>query len=233
MRPNRVLCVDDDAPILRTLRDFDWAGCHCQWVGEAANGRDALALAERLQPDIALVDVVMPVMDGLAFIQEAGQRLPGMRCVVISAYCDFEYARQALRYGATEYLTKGEYTDDDLRAVLARLAGGQPDNPAYRYEVQYAIDAIDTRIAQALSLEIIAREIGISPNYLGQLFTQATGKRFRDYLTARRMDRAKELLLHTPLRIYEVAQQVGIHNAQYFASVFHKHHGVTPGALRR
>ncbi len=229
---SRVLCVDDDAPILRALRGFAWADCHCQWVGEASNGRDALALVESLKPDIALVDVVMPVMDGLAFVKAAKESAPLLQCVILSAYCDFEYARQALRYGATEYLTKGEYTDADLAQVLRRL-NHAPDSTPYRYEVQYAAEAAKSRMHEDLSLEVIAREIGISTNYLGALFTQQTNRRFRDFLAQVRMDRAKELLQHTPLRIYEVADQVGIKNPQYFSQMFFKYHGITPGALRR
>lgn len=228
----RVLCVDDDAPILRTLRSFPWADCHCTWVGEAVNGKDALAQAETLRPDIALVDISMPVMDGLAFVREVKKTLPQLQCVIISAYCDFEYARQALRYGVIEYLTKGEYSDKDLSAVLRRLAN-VPEESAYRYEVNYALSAVQDRLHEDLTLEGIAREIGISPNYLGLLFTQQTGQRFRDALSQARMERAKELLQHTPLKIYEVAEQVGIRNPQYFTALFQKHHGITPGMLRR
>ena len=228
----RVLCVDDDAPILRALRNFPWAECHCVWVGEAMNGKDALALAEALRPDIALVDVSMPVMDGLAFVREAKKALPQLQCVIISAYCDFEYARQALRYGVVEYLTKGEYTDGDLAGVLRKIAK-IPEEPPYRYEVSYALTSIQDRFHEDLTIEGIAREIGISPNYMGLLFAQQTGQRFRDMLSNARMERAKELLLHTPLKIYEVAEQVGIRNPQYFTALFQKHHGMNPGMLRR
>ena len=232
---SRVLCIDDDLPILMALRHFDWAAYGCEWAGEAKNGRDALQAVDSLRPDIALVDVVMPVMDGLDFICLAKERAPGLAFIIVTAYCDFDYARKALRYGVTEYLTKGEYTDEELGAVLRRLSGPAVANQqaAYRYEVQRALQAVRERLGEDITLELLAQEIGLSTNYLGSLFTQQTGMRFRDYLCAARMERARELLQHTSLKVYEVAQQVGIRNAQYFSSLYQKHFGLLPGQTRR
>lgn len=227
----RVLCIDDDLPILMALRHFPWPDYFCQWVGEARNGRDALDAVEQLKPDIALVDVAMPIMDGLDFIQQAKVQYPELRFIIISAFCDFDYARRALRYGVTEYLTKGEYSDAELGEILMTITGHQ--HGKYRYEVQKAIDAVKMRLQEDLSLEDLAGQLGISPNYLGTIFYQQTGKRFRDYLTCARMERARDLLLHTSLKIYEVAEQVGIHNPQYFTSLFQKFHNMLPGQLRR
>ena len=86
---------------------------------------------------------------------------------------------------------------------------------------------------QYISLESIALQVGLSPNYLGNLFFQQTGERFRDALIRLRMERAKELLLHSPLKIYEIAEQVGIHNPQYFTYLYQKTYGISPAKMRR
>lgn len=229
----KVLCVDDDRPILDGLRQFDWGKWGCEWVGEASDGRTALSLLSTLKPALILVDIMMPIMDGLSFIPLAKERLPEAKFMILSAHCDFEYARRAMRYGVMEYLTKGEFTDDELGNALMRLTKQQPAPPSYRYEVEKTLELMRDHLGEEISLEMAAIKVGISPNYLGNLFYQQTGVRFRDHLTKLRMERARELLMHTPLKIYEVAQQVGIQNPQYFTSLFQKFYGVTPGQLRR
>ena len=233
MALKRVMCIDDDLPILSGLRSFPWARYGCQWVGEACDGRAALTLLGQLRPEILLVDIAMPVLDGLSFIPLARHTVPEARFIILSAHGDFEYARQAMRYGVEDYLTKGEYTDEDLGQVLLRLTGAGTDAPAYRWEVEQTLLLMETHLAEELTLEGVARQVGISPNYLGSLFFQQTGTRFREALTRMRMKRARELLLHSPLKIYEVAQQVGVANPQYFSALVQKTYGVTPGQLRK
>jgi len=228
----RVLCVDDDYPILESLRHFPWETYRCEWVGEASNGQSALKKLDILCPDVVLVDVVMPVMDGLDFIRMAKETHTSLQFIIISSYCDFHYARQAIRFGVSEYLTKGEYSDEELGEVLQRILRTDNEALAYRYEIRKVIHILEKRLGEELTLENIAEEIGISPNYLGMLFYQQTGTHFREYLMRIRMKRAKKLLLHSPLKMYEIAKQVGIQNPQYFTSLFKRVYGMTPGKMR-
>ena len=229
----RVMCIDDDLPILCALRAFPWARYGCVWVGEACDGRNALEQLGTLQPELMLVDIAMPVLDGLSFIPLARHIVPEARFIILSSHQEFEYARQAMRYGVEDYLTKGEYTDEDLGQVLLRFTDAQPDAHTYRYEVEQTLLLMETHLSEELTLESVAQQVGISPNYLGSLFYQQTGMRFRDHLTSLRMKRARELLLHSPLKVYEVAQQVGIANPQYFSALFQKTYGISPGQLRK
>jgi|GEM_PF-920649 len=235
----RVFAVDDDQPILNSMRDFDWGRYNCTYVGDAVNGMDALHKLEALLPQIVFVDIVMPVMDGLDFLKIAKAKLPDAVFVIVSSYGDFEYAREAMRNGATDYLQKGEFSDADLGKLLISIVGRLTKNPQvmdshspYRYEVQHTLEAITGHMQEDLSLESIASGLGLSTNYLGTVFFQQTGKHFKDYLMEVRMDRAKQLLLHTPLRIYEVAEQVGYHDVKYFTTSFVKCYQMTPMQLR-
>ena len=117
----RVLCVDDDRPILDGLHAFPWNVYHCEWAGEADNGEKALTMLDSLQLDLIVLDIQMPCMDGLYFIPRAQQTLPKAKYIVLSAYRNFDYARIAMRYGVSEYLTKGEFTDEDLGNAIGRL----------------------------------------------------------------------------------------------------------------
>jgi len=231
----KVMCLDDDQPILNGYRSFPWEKYGCELAGMAADGQEGLELLDEIQPDILLVDIVMPRIDGLDFIRQAREHLPHAVFIILSAHCDFEYSRRAIRYGVKDYLTKGEYTEEELGTLLTVFSSKRQNQqrPLYRFEVSEALRLIRENLKQEITLENIAQEVGMSPNYLGTLFYQQTGERFRDALIRLRMERAHELVLHSPLKIYEIAQQVGIQNAQYFTYLYQKTYGVTPAQMRR
>ena len=91
---------------------------------------------------------------------------------------------------------------------------------------------IDERYASEITLSGMAEQHRISPGYLSLLFTEQVGKNFIDYLTERRIKKAQELLKHTEMRIYEIANAVGYSDSYYFSSCFKKVVGVTPSEYR-
>ena len=117
----RVLLVDDEEDIREGIsRKMDWLGLGFSLVGEAANGQDALELAETLRPDVILTDIKMPFMDGLELCRILTDRLPASRFVVFSGFDAFEYAKQAIQMNVVEYILK-PINADELSAVLRRL----------------------------------------------------------------------------------------------------------------
>ena len=117
----RVLLVDDEEDIREGIsRKMDWLGLGFSLVGEAANGQDALELAEGLRPDVILTDIKMPFMDGLELCRILTDRLPAARFVVFSGFDAFEYAKQAIQMNVVEYILK-PINADELSAVLRRL----------------------------------------------------------------------------------------------------------------
>ena len=117
----RVLLVDDEQDIREGIsRKMDWLGLGFSLVGEAANGQDALELAETLRPDVILTDIKMPFMDGLELCRILTDRLPAARFVVFSGFDDFEYAKQAIQMNVVEYILK-PINADELSDVLRRL----------------------------------------------------------------------------------------------------------------
>jgi two-component system response regulator YesN len=91
---------------------------------------------------------------------------------------------------------------------------------------------LDRNFQDDLSLSGIAGQYQISPGYLSVLFTEFTGKNFIDYLTERRIGKARELLKHTDLKIYEIAGQVGYNDSFYFSNCFKKFSGLSPSEYR-
>ncbi|OXS53032.1 hypothetical protein B1A99_31205 [Cohnella sp. CIP 111063] len=117
----KVLIADDES----IFRDFlkivlPWEKYGFQICGEARNGVEALELADGQRPDIALVDINMPFMDGLELSQELKRRYPAIGVVIITGHNEFEYARKAIRIGVEDYLLK-PFTKEELLLTLSKL----------------------------------------------------------------------------------------------------------------
>jgi DNA-binding NarL/FixJ family response regulator len=113
----RLLLVDDQDLIRRGMRALLKSDADLQVVGEAANGQEAIALVETLQPDVVLMDVRMPVMDGVAATQAICQQFLTTKVLVLTTFDDQEYVSQALRNGASGYLLKDTPFEDLTQAI--------------------------------------------------------------------------------------------------------------------
>lgn len=118
-----IMIVDDEKAIRENLpRIINFEEYGFKVCGTAKNGEDALARLSQYRPDVIFLDVCMPVMDGLAFLQEI-HKMPGADLpyvVMLSGYSDFEYARTAIRYGVKAYLTK-PVEEEEVSSILAEL----------------------------------------------------------------------------------------------------------------
>lgn len=125
MHTYKVLLVDDEPEIREGLQEVvDFAALGFAVVGEAGNGRDAIALAEATAPDLIITDIRMPLMDGLAMAAHIRVQMPTVQFVILSGYDEFEYARQAIEITALRYLLKpitSEEFIEVMRDVHARM----------------------------------------------------------------------------------------------------------------
>jgi len=124
--PRRILVVDDDE-VMRTLIGGMVAAMGAEVVGEAGNGEDAVAAYERLRPDLMLLDVNMPVKNGVDALQEIIALDAGATVVMLSANDDTAVAESCLYEGARNYIRKGAGPEDlqsGLMAVLGALGAG-------------------------------------------------------------------------------------------------------------
>ncbi|WP_409346154.1 helix-turn-helix domain-containing protein [Paenibacillus sp. MBLB4367] len=117
-----VLLVEDEGFVREAIREtVDWE-CHGFCVaGEAGNGREALAAILELKPDVVIADIVMPGLDGIELLKETRKAGIRSRFIMLTAMSHFEYARDALQYGAFNYLLKLSLHDDVLLDNLARI----------------------------------------------------------------------------------------------------------------
>ena len=132
----RILLVDDEEELRAGIRRrIDWAALGFVLVGEAANGQDALELAEQLRPDVVLTDIKMPFMDGLTLCRRLKQQLPAVRLVIFSGFDEFDYARQAIGMNVFEYLLK-PITSVELSDVLVRLKRDMDEERVRRQDME-------------------------------------------------------------------------------------------------
>jgi two-component system, response regulator YesN len=244
----KVLVVDDEVWMGEGLRKIiGKLGGPFSVIDTALDGKQALSKLQKQEIDLVLTDIRMPGMDGLEMIKQMKQNNFNQPVVIISAYNDFEYAREALRLGATDYLVK-PIKNDELSSVLTNLeelmekeTGEAPLEEA-RINinqlnggvelVQSLQGFIEQSYMEDLSLSILADQAGFNASYLSRLFKMETGKGFVQSLREVRMKHACQMLAETSLTNAEVAKRVGFWDEKHFRRIFKKDFGVTPGEYR-
>ena len=126
----RILIADDHAIVREGLRALIETEPGMQLVGEAADGGEAVRLAQALQPDVILLDLIMPRKDGLAAITEIKQALPAARILVLSSFAEDEKVLSAIKAGALGYLLKDASPRDLLKAIRDVYQGAAALHPA-------------------------------------------------------------------------------------------------------
>jgi DNA-binding NarL/FixJ family response regulator len=130
MSPLRILLADDHTVVRQGLRKILEAKPQWEVVAEAADGREAVRQAEEVKPDIAIVDVAMPLLNGIEAVRQIARKASGTRVLVLSMHNDEAYVTQMLRAGAAGYLLKDSADVDLIQAVEAVAAGKSFFSPA-------------------------------------------------------------------------------------------------------
>jgi DNA-binding NarL/FixJ family response regulator len=117
MKKIAVLLVDDHAVVRQGLRALLEAEGDIAVVGEADNGREAVVLAKKILPDLVLMDLAMPGLNGLEATRQIVRNLPSARVLVLTSYGDDDYVTQLLEVGASGYLVKQTAAADLLKAI--------------------------------------------------------------------------------------------------------------------
>ena len=235
-----VLLVDDEIIIREGFkRLFDWDAHDCEVVGEAADGMEALSRIDALDPDLVIMDINIPIMNGLKVIQLSRIKHPETAFIIVSGYDDFSYCREALRLQITDYILK-PVNYEEFGACIDRLKislfqRGRVQEPEAQEERPIAgiTRYLQEHLEEDISLSILAEEFHLSGQYISQLFKSEIGVNFLSYLTGIRMEKAKKLLLSTALSIAEVSELSGYGDYRVFTKVFKKAEGVTPSQYRR
>jgi two-component system response regulator NreC len=121
----KILLADDHNVLRKGLRRILEEQSDLEVVGEASDGRQAVSLANTLKPDVVVMDIAMPLMNGLEATRQILQRGGGMNVLILSMYSDENYVVQVLRAGARGYLLK-DTAEEDLITAVRTVAKGQP-----------------------------------------------------------------------------------------------------------
>jgi DNA-binding NarL/FixJ family response regulator len=170
----RVLVVDDHE-VVRTGLASLLVETDIEIVAAAATGREAIALSKEHRPDVVLLDIRMPDMDGLDALERIHRESPEVKVVILSTYDNPTYIARAVALGATDYVLKGASRQDILNTVRAAAKGEGPSNSgelvkvagAMRREVQSVNSEIplttrETQVLRHLALGLSNKEIGKS-----------------------------------------------------------------------
>jgi two-component system response regulator YesN len=240
----RLLIAEDEDAIRESIQKY--ISVNTTLISEiyaAENGRQALDMILRYRPQIMLMDIQMPLKNGLEVMREALAAGVCPKTVILSGHDQFTYAQQALRLGAADYLLKPCRAAELLERLenLAREVAAEPP-AAPRQEdggrrvhsiVEKALAYMEEYYPENLTLPLVAEKIGISPNYLSALFGKNVNMGFTDKLNQIRIERACDYFAAGGMRAYEVAYKVGFKDEKYFSSVFKKLKGASPTEYKK
>ncbi len=206
---------------------------------EADHGRDALQALDYTKPDLIITDIRMPEMDGIEFIRRLRDIEPVLPVIILSGFSDFEYTKQAIRYKVSDYLLK-PIDRRELAAVLdkykAMESGDSKEGVVEAGKEKQVIERIKeivrNNVQESVSLQYIADHIHLNPKYISYLFKNETGQYYSDYVSEVRMNKAREMLQNTSLKVYEIASLIGYESAKTFMLAFKTKYGCTPTEYR-
>ncbi len=246
----KVIIVDDEMMARNgVVSAIEWKKLGMEVVGTASNGKEGLILAERVNPDVIITDVRMPVMDGLEMVKALREKGLGEHHVIfMSGYSDFNYAKKAISLGADEYILK-PVNVGELTSVLSKIAEKinvgyisylKSDKSSLDREkeghsplIKNAMDYIHGHYNEKIQVQDIAKNSRVTANYLSTVFKSEVGCSLVNWLTNFRVEKAKEILsTKMDLKIYEVSDMVGFTDYKYFVFIFKKYTGYTPQKYR-
>lgn len=250
-----VVIIDDNQIAVEAIaKSTDWEKCGCEVAGTAFDGIVGLKLIQEISPAIVIIDIQMPGFNGLDIIKKIKEKNKNTQFIIISGYSQFEYARQAIRYGVSDYLLKPILTEemeqallhvtsvmdcqeDDLRQkpmdrLELKLYELRSKKHSYSRMVSQAIDYVDSNIQKNISLADICGELLVSTGHFSKCFKRETGVGFAAYVTMVKMENARILLKNPKNRVSEVAYMLGYSDYAYFFQVFKKQFGYAPSDIK-
>ena len=240
------LMIADDEPLIRrgVKQLIDLSSLQIGEIHEASTGEEALKVFEEFKPEIVLMDINMPKIDGLSVAKKIKSINPDTKIAIITGYNYFDYAQTAIKIGVEDYILK-PVTKSEIEALLVKVVAKLNEEKRQRELLALASEEDSSSGTQHfeklileqlsnpnLALGELAKQLGFSTNYLSLLIKKELGMSFQEYVTQQRIQRAKRLLLSTDMKIYEVALAVGIEDMNYFSYRFKSIVGVSPKSFR-
>lgn len=254
MDSKTILIVDDEQTTRQGLQKTleKWSGGKYD-ILSAADGPEAYELFNKNKIHLLISDVSMPEMDGLKLLSKIKENGYKPVVIIVSGYPDFNYAQEAIRLGVINYLLKPLSKQKLIEAVehalkteaslertsyLEKVADDKLINVDTNHDhsnsaIKEAIVFINNNIEKPITLKEVANTVHLNASYFSVLFKEHTRLTFSEFLTRKRLQIAKTLLLTTNLQIEEISFKVGYQTAKYFIKIFKDYEGVTPSKFRK
>ncbi len=168
------LLIADDHQVIRTGLATLLAGTDIEIVAEAANGQEAVKQAQKVKPDVILLDIRMPDGDGLSTLEKLRTKVPESRVVMLSTYDNPTYIARAVALGASDYVLKGSSRDDLIATIVAAGKGESPSRCgelrriAGAMKVRQVIDDDDVPLTQRETQVLRHVALGLSNKEIGR-----------------------------------------------------------------
>ena len=234
----KVMIIDDERSFRNLLRNIiQKENLGVEVAGEAAGSIEAINTIDVIKPDIAFVDIRMPFMDGIEFSKIAIKRYPDLKIIVLSAFSDFEYARECIGIGVCEYLLKPVGSEEIRKTLLKVINYIELKKTSEEkllkdddYQMVHKNDTVckikkyieENYVQPDLNVASIAQIFGFNASYLSRLFKAETDINLIDYINECRMKKAIEYAKKGTL-MYITAKNVGIPDPNYFGKCFKKY----------
>lgn len=211
----QVLIVDDEPYMVDYLRKLvDWEQYGFEHVYTAGGGSMARDMLDKYQPELLITDIRMPKISGLDLCRHIFEKKYPTKVMILSGYGEFEYAKQAIQYGVSEYLLK-PILKDEFEEILEKMLERHFAKQKEQQEKEKTGDVIfevenyiKENIESDLSLEL-------------------------HYVTRCKMEKAAWLLDNTEQKINEIMLQLGYQKSQHFAKIFREQYGVSPKEYKK
>lgn len=212
------------------------------------SGIQAVNLAKQYRPNIIIMDVMIPEMDGLSAIQEIRKFLPNVCIIILSAYSEFPYAQRAIKLQVFDYQLKPikptvfkrifrEMLDSVSKCNVMVEENAEEKIPELKQCLQHfiveSVKYIKEHFKERLTLEIVASKVFMNPKYFSHTFKKETGVAFTDYVINLKIQYACKLLETTNYPAYRISIECGFSDPSYFNRVFCAKMKMTPNTYRK
>lgn len=232
----KVMIADDEMYMLEAMEKLiNWEKMDCKLAFKAQNGQELIKQMKKDVPDIVITDIRMPLVNGIQVAQYVYEEMLPTKVIILTAYADFEYAREAIQYDVCGYIVKTsaiEMLPKMINKAISKLS--KPTDEIKENEEAYSDDIlgklqkyISVHYTDKLTLAQISNDIHANGSYLSRLYKMKTGQNLFDAINKMKLEKAKEYMVQGN-KIYEVAQMVGFDDVSYFSRVFKKYEGCSP-----
>ena len=244
------LLLDDEEFFLEVLiEDTQWEACGISRVKGVSSVKEAKEFLQNNTVHIILCDVEMPGEDGFSLVEWAAEYArfskEPMVCIMLTCHPEYEYLRKAMQFGCQDYILK-PIEQEDLEKSLRKavhivneefLERGEKyvEEPETGKEiiVQKVLPYIEKHISEAFTIKDLADYVSLNPQYLMRLFKKVMRVSVLDYVTQRRMNLSKEMLLSTNYTVEQIAEKTGYLTISYFSRLFKRETGFSPAQFRK